>query len=124
MLPDEHSSLTLHALQLDMENAKNNLNLAKEETKKLHRLLSKAEDTVVEASEGLRKAQEALDTYQNTKVVSVVDEDLRDIDLERLRGDLPRLMKLIENEKPIIMQRDLEIEEPEEEEIGADEFDD
>ena len=115
---DNSEGSTLHS---NLEQAKAILHSAQEEAKRIRKLLSKAEDGIVEASEGLRKATEDLETFTNTKVVNVVDEDLRDIDLERLRSDLPRLMKLIENEKPLL--RDLEVEEPEEDE-GSDEFDD
>ena len=103
------------------EQVKLNLKLAREvladkqnNCSRIKKELSKEEDHLVEASEAVRTAVEALRTYEHTKIANVVDEDLRDIEIDRLRKNLPELMKRLENEKPIIL-KDLIMKEDEEE---------
>jgi hypothetical protein len=76
--------------------------------------LSKEEDRLVEANEAVRTAVEALRTFEHTKIANVVDEDLRDIEIARLKKNLPELMKRLENEKPIVL-KDLVMKEDDEE---------
>ena len=103
------------------EQVKLNLKLAREvltdkqnNCTRIKKELSKEEDHLVEANEAVRTAVEALRTFEHTKITNVVDEDLRDIEIDRLRKNLPELMKRLENEKPIIL-KDLVMKEEEEE---------
>lgn len=102
---DEHSQL-----KYNLTTAKESLLHRQNNCTKIKKDLSKEEDLLVEASEAVRTATEELRVYEHTKVTNIVDEDLREIEIARLKASLPELLKRLENEAPIIL-KDLMMEE-------------
>jgi hypothetical protein len=107
--------LTEHEqIKLDLKLARETLTDRQNNCTRIKKELSKEEDRLVEANEAVRTAVETLRTFEHTKIANVVDEDLRDIEIARLKKNLPELMKRLENEAPIIM-KDLIMKEDDEE---------
>jgi hypothetical protein len=101
-------------IKLDLKLARETLLDRQNNCTRIKKELSKEEDRLVEANEAVRSAVEALRTFEHTKIANVVDEDLRDIEIARLKKNLPELMKRLENEKPIVL-KDLVMKEDDEE---------
>lgn len=91
-------------IKLDLKLAKDVFCDKQRECTRIKKELSKAEDLLVEANEAVRSATEALQTFEQTKIANVVDEDLREIEIARLSANMPKLMKLLENEAPIVLK--------------------
>jgi|ERR1700722_13570635 len=123
----DSEDLDIHSqLKKELETKKSIL-LARQDTyNKMRKELVKTEDLIVEANEDLRKTIDELEAYQRSKVISVVDEDLRDAEIDRFKGVLPELMKRLEHEtlivikQPTMLEQDNEDEENEPEEELAE----
>lgn len=112
---EEEVQLSDHAqMQLNLKLAKDTLLDKQNECTRIKKDLSKAEDKLVEANEAVRAATEALRTFEHTKLSNVVDEDLREIEIDRLKANLPELLKRLENEAPIVIKDPMMAEDDDE----------
>jgi lipopolysaccharide export LptBFGC system permease protein LptF len=59
---------------------------------------TKAEDRLIDAREMRTKAEEALRVFEMKNDHDSTRDDLKDVEIERLRGTLPEALKKIENE--------------------------
>lgn len=60
--------------------------------------LDKAETNLIEWKEELRRAEEELETYKNTQILSTVDEDLYTQDIAEFRKRMPAAMAKVDEQ--------------------------
>lgn len=66
--------------------------------REIQRDLDAAEDAIISVKESIKKAEDEVETYKNTRVLTTVDEDARAADIEAFRGRIPAAMKVIEEQ--------------------------
>lgn len=86
------------ALQEKIDTAKNNEASCVRNFFTAKALVVKAEDSLVTAREDTRKALEALEVYNSTRCLALIDQELKNEEIARFSKCLPALIKKIEAE--------------------------
>jgi chromosome segregation ATPase len=100
----------LEVLQSNVVSKKAHTERCVQDCKDIQRNLDLAESTLIEAKECLRKAEEELETYKNTYVLTDVDQEARDRDIEEFRQRLPIVMKKVDEQDKIRQEKEAKIE--------------